>query len=147
MIYLASPYSHEDPAVREHRFRVVCRVAARLMRHGHLIFSPIAHSHCIAEAGGLPTGWTFWEEYDRRMMRACDEVWVVMMEGWDRSQGVKAEIEYMKAAGKTVEYIRPTTEELAARAAEHRHLFRRSEYDADRNRVGREGANLHHGRD
>ena len=58
MIYLASPYSHPDAVVREQRFRDVCLAAARLIRAGQIVFSPIAHSHPIASGGfGLPTGW------------------------------------------------------------------------------------------
>ncbi|MCP4786572.1 MAG: DUF1937 family protein [Fuerstiella sp.] len=48
MIYLASPYSHSDANIREKRFRDVCRTAARLMRNGDVVFSPIAHGHPIA---------------------------------------------------------------------------------------------------
>jgi hypothetical protein len=55
MIYLASPYSHPDPAVREARFREACRAAAKLMRLGQPAFSPIVHGHPIA-VYGLPNG-------------------------------------------------------------------------------------------
>ena len=34
MIYLATPYSHPDPAVREQRFQVVNRAASSLKRRG-----------------------------------------------------------------------------------------------------------------
>ncbi len=34
MIYLASPYSHPDVAVREARFHAACRAAAEFMRDG-----------------------------------------------------------------------------------------------------------------
>ncbi|HHK42524.1 MAG TPA: DUF1937 family protein, partial [Planctomycetaceae bacterium] len=39
-----------DPSVREFRFREACRAAAKLMRLGKAVFSPIAHSHCICMA-------------------------------------------------------------------------------------------------
>ena len=45
MIYLASPYSHPDPSVREQRFQNACRIAAELMRSGRIVYSPVAHSH------------------------------------------------------------------------------------------------------
>ena len=60
MIYLASPYSHPDATVREARFQAACRATASLIRAGHEVFSPIAHSHPLA-AFGLPTDWSFWE--------------------------------------------------------------------------------------
>lgn len=40
-IYLATPYSHKDDKVRRERFDAVNIVAARLMRQGFLVFSPI----------------------------------------------------------------------------------------------------------
>lgn len=112
LIYLASPYSHEDTAIRDERFNIVCRVAARLMAQGHLIFSPIAHTHPIAMAGELPTGWDFWQKYDHAHLDAAAQVWVLRIDGWDRSTGVKAEIDYAMSKGKPVAYICPTPNDL-----------------------------------
>lgn len=102
LIYLASPYSHPDSAIQESRFIEVCRVAAAMMREGHLIFSPIAHSHPIAMAGSLPTDWEFWRKYDHAMLDAASELWVLKIPGWDESQGVQAEIVYAIALGKPI---------------------------------------------
>lgn len=48
MIYLASPYTHANAAIRQQRFDAVCRVAAELMRRSEIFFSPIA-------PGAMPT--------------------------------------------------------------------------------------------
>lgn len=106
MIYLASPYSDPLPEVREYRFNVICEVTARLIREGHHVFSPIAHSHPLARHG-LPGDWAFWEAYDRRMIAACDELWVCTMMGWRYSKGVQAEIVIAGEEGKPVRYIAP----------------------------------------
>lgn len=106
MIYLASPYSHPDEAIREERFRAVCKVAAKFMKHGHLIFSPIAHTHPIAQHG-LPKGWEYWKKYDTEFIRMCEELWVLMLEGWSRSCGVKAEIALAVEMEKPLRYILP----------------------------------------
>ncbi len=58
MIYLASPYSHDDPAVRQERFDAACRAAAELVRQGKTVFRPVAHSHAICRYG-LPWDWRF----------------------------------------------------------------------------------------
>lgn len=105
MIYLASPYSHPDEIVREHRFRAVCVVAAKLMQNGNPVFSPIAHSHSIAMAGKLPLGFEFWEKCDRQMLRACDGLVVLKLPGWDESMGVSSEIKMAIAMGITVSYL------------------------------------------
>ena len=105
--YLASPYTHDDPEVMEQRFHAVCRVAARMMREGELVFSPIAHTHPIAVAGELPRGWEFWERYDRAMISHASKVVVLTLPGWTHSRGVAAEITIAKELGLAVEHLRP----------------------------------------
>ena len=105
LIYLATPYSHPDPEVRESRFRKVNRVAADLMRQGLHIFSPISHTHPIAVAGELPTDFAFWEQYDRAMLQACGKVMVLKLQGWLSSKGVIAEIQIAEELGIPVEFI------------------------------------------
>lgn len=105
LIYLASPYSSEDKSLEAERFQTVCRCAAWLMRQGYFIFSPIAHSHPIAINGNMPTDFEFWKNYDHALIDACSEVWVVQMDGWDKSKGVAAEIEHAKQTGKPVRFI------------------------------------------
>ena len=104
MIYLASPYTHPDPAVVEQRFEAVCRMAADLIRQGKTVFSPIAHSHSICRYG-LPGDWQFWKQHDREYLSACDEVVVLKLEGWQESHGVQAEIALARALGKPVSFV------------------------------------------
>ena len=54
-IYLAIPYS----GMAEESFRIANEVSAKLMNEGHIVFSPISHSHPIAIAHNLPTDWIF----------------------------------------------------------------------------------------
>jgi len=93
--------------VRQKRFDTVCGIAAKMMRSGLCIFSPIAHTHPIALAGQLPTGWEFWHKYDRAMLGACSRLYVLMMDGWQFSTGMQAEIGIMRQLGKPIEYIEP----------------------------------------
>jgi nucleoside 2-deoxyribosyltransferase len=106
MIYLASPYSHPDPSVRERRFRAACRAAVALLHAGRVVFSPIAHSHPLAQHG-LPGSWQFWERYDRAFLERCEEVVVLMLDGWQESVGVQAEIRIARELGKPVRYLAP----------------------------------------
>lgn len=115
LTYLASPYSHPDAAVRQQRFEAACRVAAALIRRGHVVFSPIAHSHSIAQHG-LPVDWGFWERHDRRLLAACDELWVLKLDGWQHSRGVQAEIAIALALGKPVRFVAELAEQQAAAA-------------------------------
>lgn len=105
IVYLATPYSHPDRGIRVMRFEHVNRVAAKLMRDGMHIFSPISHTHPIAEAGDLPKGWEFWAEYDRRILAVCERVIVLMQDGWKESKGVAAELKIAEELGLPVEYL------------------------------------------
>lgn len=106
MIYLASPYSHPDPAIRQQRYEAVCIAAAALMRNGVYVFSPIAHSHGIA-AHGLGLDWAAWAKYDRDMLGRCDALWVLILDGWDASTGIAGEIEIAAEFVKPVRYLTP----------------------------------------
>lgn len=108
LVYLATPYNHADPAVREWRFRAVSKAAGHLMRvRGLKVFSPISHSHPIKIEGNLPGGWAFWGQYDKTFLDVCESLIVLKLRGWDESAGVKAEVEYARAAGMPVGYVEP----------------------------------------
>ena len=106
MIYLASPYSHPDPAIREQRYHAACRATAALLRIGHTVFSPIVHSHPLASLG-LPTDWKFWARFDRDHLERCDEVWVLTLDGWRESVGVREEIRIARQLGRPVRRLAP----------------------------------------
>ena len=106
LIYLAVPYSHPDPAIRQQRFEIVNQVAATLMREGLHIFSPISHTHPITTCGDLPTSWEFWKEYDEAMLARCVSLMVLMLSGWRESIGVRAEIRIAENLGLPVRFIK-----------------------------------------
>jgi hypothetical protein len=108
--YLATPYTHSDPEVVEGRFLTANKVAALLMNQGLHIYSPISHTHPIALAGDLPTTWDFWEQYDRVMLKVCSSLLIIAADGWDRSKGVKAEIEIAKEYGLPIRFVSPEGE-------------------------------------
>jgi hypothetical protein len=104
-IYLASPYSHKHVAVRELRFKQVCKVAASLIEKKHLVFSPIAHSHQICLAASLPVDFEYWRELDNSFLEWCTVVVVLKLYGWDRSKGIAEEIKIAEFMGKEVVYM------------------------------------------
>ena len=93
LIYLASPYTHKDTSITEKRFQeaVVCCGWLLTNRRGCYFYSPIAHTHPIAQKCKLPIEWAFWEAFDRCTISRCDEVWVLCIPGFSISTGVKAE--------------------------------------------------------
>ena len=107
LIYLASPYSHPSKDVVTKRFNDVCVACAKLMKMGIHIYSPIAHTHPVAMVGELPTSWDYWKVYDTKMLSACDELWVLTLDGWEESKGIAGEIEIMKEFNKPIWHISP----------------------------------------
>jgi Domain of unknown function (DUF1937) len=106
LIYLASPYSHPSADVRQQRFEAVCYHAATMMREGLMIFSPIAHMHSIAVFDDLPKDFTFYATWNELMISRCDELYVLMLDGWRESIGVTAEIEIARRLEKPISYAR-----------------------------------------
>ena len=106
MIYIANPYSDPDPdpAVRQARYRAACLATAELLRHGLKVFSPVVHSHPLAELG-LPGNWSFWQRIDEDMLVRCNELVVLMLDGWRESRGVTAEIELAHGHEIPVRYV------------------------------------------
>ena len=105
--YLASVYSRY-PAGIDAAFIVACKVAARFIKAGVPVFSPISHSHHIAIHGDIdPLSHDIWLPADRPMMDAACGIIVVRMEGWEESVGIAHEIEVFKQAGKPVLFVDP----------------------------------------
>jgi hypothetical protein len=103
--YVAAPYSHPDPAVRELRFRQINAYCAAQMAAGVILYSPISHCHPIALAHALPTDWAFWERFDRAMIGCCQRLTVLTLDGWRESTGVQAEIKIALEMGIPVEHV------------------------------------------
>jgi nucleoside 2-deoxyribosyltransferase len=111
VLYLASPYSHPNAGVRQHRFEEACRAAAALLRAGVAVFSPIAHSHPIARFG-VPTSWDYWSRLDREFLARCDVLAVLTLAGWRESVGVQAEIALAYKLGMPIVYVAPNDVEM-----------------------------------
>ena len=105
-IYLATPYSHKDPVVREQRFLVVNKFAGELMKEGYVVFSPISHSHpislCLGNSNSL--NHDFWLAQDETFLDWCDEMFILKQEGWEKSKGLQFEIDYIKNLKKSIKY-------------------------------------------
>ena len=104
-IYLASPYTAPDEIQRICRYGQVCLMTAQLLREGHLVFSPIAHSHPLA-GYGLPVEFEFWQRHCLSFLETwATDLWVLTLWGWEDSRGVNAEIEFAHQRGLPVSLI------------------------------------------
>jgi hypothetical protein len=121
MIYLACPLT-----VRKHqtldydnpywfgdemsRINFASQVADSAMAQGFNVFSPLTYQFGLKMfcPAFRKYGWTFWQRLYWPFIEACDELWIVKIEGhqindshvWDESQ-------YASSLGKTVRDIPP----------------------------------------
>lgn len=93
-IYLAIPYTF-NPKLSH---KIANEVAAKLMSEGHVVFSPISHSHIIADhlPVELRTDSEWWMQQDLPFVDWCDELHVVIIGEFghdliENSKGVRME--------------------------------------------------------
>lgn len=107
LTYLAAPYSGtpEEVSLRMQQF---CDVDAFLIQNGLDTVSPLL-KHFVIQGRDIRADWDYWRCYSHELIKRCDSLMVVTLDGWDKSTGVLAEIELAKTLGKYVAYINPTT--------------------------------------
>lgn len=114
LIYLASPYSHKDSNIRKERYEIALKVTADLISRGFHVFSPITYIHPIVEHlmnSKNETRFTDYylfkngEEFDTDMIRHCGFFWILMIDGWEESVGVKAETKLARSLFLHIGYV------------------------------------------
>jgi len=103
--YLAAPYSSVHIHIRDRRYTQIAFVAAQLIRRGEIIYSPITACHHIACDFELPTDANFWLRQNLTMLAKCDRLYVLQLEGWEQSEGLRREIEFATERNIPIEYI------------------------------------------
>jgi len=115
MLYLATPYSHNDPAVMEKRYHASCRAAAKLLKSGIVVFNPLANTIPAIEFGGLELEHNEFLKIDLQILRRCDEVLILGLDEWEKSSGVLLEMFEAVGLRKPVTLIEePDIESLPA---------------------------------
>lgn len=107
MIYLASPYAHPFKSVMQWRYDRMVKYVTTQFYYGCCVYSPIVHNHPTAVTGILPRTWEFWSKIDLDMLRRADALHVIRLNGWQKSKGVQAEIEFARQAGIPIIYVTP----------------------------------------
>ena len=120
LAYLASPYSDPDPTIREARFAAVAKEARSLIENLNpphnfrlVVYSPIFHWHSIANKFGLPVDAEYWRQCNEEVLSRCDELIILMLDGWSESVGIKAEIDFAKKHSISTWYKHPQEESEA----------------------------------
>jgi hypothetical protein len=104
-IYLACPYSHPDPMIREYRYEAACLAAGILFQKGYLVYAPIPSWHHISSKQGFDGSYKNFAAQDISFIRWSTEVWVLDLPGRLDSIGVQQEISFAKALGKIIRIV------------------------------------------
>jgi len=112
IVYLATPYTRYPTGIVP-AFRDACTIAAKLVKAGVSVYSPIAHIHPIAFHGEInPLDNDIWVPFNVPMMEVSDVLLVTKMLSWEVSAGIKHEIEFFTKANKPVYYLDVLTMEV-----------------------------------
>lgn len=120
--YLAAPYSTGFPLgvdPKEYmlqRAMEINQIAARLMQHGLVVFSPITHGHALESLLPISTAksHSFWMEQCRPLVDGAQGVIVAMLPGWHESTGVRMETEWANEGGIKINHLMPGCEQQMA---------------------------------
>ncbi|MFC9358597.1 DUF1937 family protein [Rhodococcus sp. NPDC057014] len=119
-IFLACPYSHSDERVVHERFLACNEVAATIVASGNAVFSQVSMSHPInlafktidpSDVGKL------WAPVDAHFMESMEELIILDVDGWDRSSGIKREIEFFESRGRRVSLWSQVSDEFVTETA------------------------------
>jgi len=108
-VYLASPYTPHNGESIDERVTEACKAAASLMRSGLSVFSPIVHSHYVADhlTPEARLDHEFWMRQDLAILKSASQLYVLMLPGWRASKGVCREIAAARAVNIPVTYMDP----------------------------------------
>lgn len=105
MIFVCTPYNHENPAIVEARYDFTVEYIAKRFVEGKFVFSPVVYAHNIVKKHNLPQDWDNWNNFCIEFLKKATEVHVLQQEGWENSKGIKAELEIAKMLNIPIKYI------------------------------------------
>jgi len=100
MIYVAGPYRAKTEARKVENVWHATRVSVRLWELGWAVFSPINNTAYFDVFSSLPDG--VWLKGALRFLEFCDAI--IMLRGWEQSNGAKRELEVATERGLMVLY-------------------------------------------
>ena len=101
LIYLASPITHPDPFMMKSRTKSATLAARALIAAKHPVVCPAAI--VVPLIGAAPD--EVWYDYTRRILRQCNELWILPLPGWKDSKGVRNERLYARRHKITIRIL------------------------------------------
>lgn len=100
-IYLACQYSTANDELKTWLVKECSMIAAKLMEAGHVVYSPITHSHVIRRylSDGNRNSFEFWRKQSIAMLEDSDILVILPFLGWRSSRGIAREMDFAKFEG------------------------------------------------
>lgn len=109
ILYIACPYTDDDPNIQLKRVALATKVAGIYVARGHIVYSPLTHTHLID--GTIPMldkpTYDWWLKFNQPFMEICNEMIIIQTKGWDKSTGIAEERAYFKRANKPISFFLP----------------------------------------
>ena len=106
LIFLSSPFSNSDKKIQDMNYKKIAKYAIKLSKEGKIAFSPLIYGLELKNhSEDFHSDWKSWQDFCTTMISKCDEFRVYRIAGWDKSEGVRGEIEYAKSIGIEVIYV------------------------------------------
>jgi hypothetical protein len=99
LVYLASPYTHAEAAVRQRRYELALCAARLAMSHGMSVYSPVVYGHTLGTGD-----WGYWMRHCLSILRQCSLLVVLRLPDWESSRGVAIEVEAAQELGIELVY-------------------------------------------
>jgi hypothetical protein len=114
LIYVAQPYSHNNPKAVRERLRSGAEYIAKNLNCADdtVYYSPVCHGETVHQFGNAGSNYQVWEAHSIGMLSLASEVHVLCLPGWQLSVGVADEISYASKNGIPVRYFRLVNNEF-----------------------------------
>ncbi|HET8688460.1 MAG TPA: DUF1937 family protein [Methanosarcina sp.] len=93
-VYVAAPYTHDVEDVVLERIELIYNAMAFLSKERGLHVTTPLFMHELCLRRPMPGDYAFWQTYCLNLLKRCDRLIVLKLEGWEESKGVKEEIRY-----------------------------------------------------
>lgn len=117
--YIAGPYSSPSEEVIERRYDLYLRFTNMVLNHGIMCMSPLTNHACLKKGKVIPGDYNFWGNYSREMLARCQVVFVMMLDGWEKSDGVYDELMNARQKGLKILFFKEEDIEAGRLQAYH----------------------------
>ena len=109
-IFISFPYTHSDQNVTNERVQRAREYCLALIKEGYIPFSPALVGHDLIHQLNLnleeqDMSFKYWDKFCYGYLEGCNELHVLMFDGYDDSVGVAGEIQEADSLKIEVKYI------------------------------------------